>query len=80
MDWSIADGTDLARRSGPVTVEGLLSLGPAIAMRATILGLAVWFALILYVSVLGAQTLEGCSPLANHIVCEPGTVIEFFPV
>jgi len=49
-------------------------------MRTTILGLAVWFALILYVSVLGAQTLEGCRPLANHIVCEPGTVIQFFPV
>jgi hypothetical protein len=49
-------------------------------MRATILGLAVWFALILYMSVLGASTLDGCQTLANHIVCEPGTLIEFFPV
>jgi hypothetical protein len=48
-------------------------------MRATILGLAVWFALILYLSVLGASTLDGCQPLANHIVCEPGTAIRFFP-
>ncbi|HEY7469803.1 MAG TPA: hypothetical protein VIC07_09800 [Acidimicrobiia bacterium] len=49
-------------------------------MRVAILGLAVWFALILYVSMLGATTLEGCDLLAKQIVCEPGTVIEFFPV
>jgi hypothetical protein len=49
-------------------------------MRATILGLAIWFAFILYVSLLGASTLEGCDNLANQIVCEPGTVIEFYPV
>jgi hypothetical protein len=49
-------------------------------MRATILGLAVWLALILYVSVWGASTLEGCDILATQIVCKPGTVIEFFPV
>lgn len=49
-------------------------------MRTALLGLAVWFALILYVSVLGASTLEGCSGISSHIVCEPGTLIEFFPV
>jgi hypothetical protein len=48
-------------------------------MRKALLGLAVWFALILYVSVLGAGTLEGCSGIANHVVCEPGTRIVFFP-
>jgi hypothetical protein len=49
-------------------------------LRKALLGLAVWFALILYVSVLGADTLEGCRSLANHLVCEPGTQLVFFPV
>ena len=49
-------------------------------MRATIIGLAVWFALILYVSLLGASTLEGCRGIANQIVCEPGTLIVVLPV
>ncbi len=49
-------------------------------MRTTLLGIAVWFALILYVSVLGASTLEGCNWLADQIVCAPGTQIVIFPV
>jgi hypothetical protein len=48
-------------------------------MRTTLLGLVVWFALILYVSLLGAGTLEGCSGIANYVVCEPGTEIVFYP-
>jgi hypothetical protein len=49
-------------------------------MRTALLGLAVWIVLILYVSLLGASTLDGCRGIANHIVCEPGTQIVFFPV
>jgi hypothetical protein len=48
-------------------------------MRTAILGLAVWFALLLYISVLGASTLDGCSGIANQIICEPGTRIAVFP-
>ncbi len=48
-------------------------------MRTALLGLAVWFALLLYVAVLGASTLDGCNGMANQIVCEPGTVIVVFP-
>jgi hypothetical protein len=65
----------------PATLwRGLLNLEYAIVMRTTLLGLAVWFALILYVTVLGATTLEGCNGIANHIVCEPGITIVFHPV
>jgi hypothetical protein len=48
-------------------------------MRTALLGLAVWFALLLYISVLGASTLDGCRGIANQIVCEPGTLIVVFP-
>jgi hypothetical protein len=49
-------------------------------LRLALLGLAIWFALILGVSVLGASTLEGCNPIANKIVCSPGTSIVVLPV
>lgn len=49
-------------------------------LRRALLGLAIWFALILGVSVLGASTLDGCNPVANRIVCSPGTSIVVYPV
>lgn len=48
-------------------------------MRTTLLGLAVWFALILYISLLGASTLDGCNRIGSHIVCEPGAQVMVFP-
>ncbi|HVR78795.1 MAG TPA: hypothetical protein VMS99_10420 [Acidimicrobiia bacterium] len=48
--------------------------------RTTLLGLAIWFVLILYLSMLGASTLEGCNAVGNQIVCAPGTFIVVFPV
>jgi hypothetical protein len=48
-------------------------------MRTALLGLAVWFALVLYASVSVASTLDGCREIANLIVCEPGARAVIFP-
>jgi hypothetical protein len=58
---------------------GLLILTP-IVTRTALLGLAIWFVLILYLSMLGGSTLEGCDAVGNQIVCAPGTLIVVFPV
>ncbi len=49
-------------------------------MRKAVVGLAIWFALVLGVSVLGASTLDGCRSVANQIICSPGTTIVVNPV
>lgn len=42
------------------------------ARRAAFLGLVVFLALILYISLSVATTLDGCREVMTRVVCEPG--------